>query len=287
MSEHVVPVEIPRTQLNDGKSMPVLGLGVYKMDDDEAQAAVFAAIRAGYRHIDTAVLYYNETGVGRGIRDAIDAGLVTRDELFVTTKVWNDMQSAENTRKSLNESLERMQLEYIDLALVHWPAPQLGTYLECWQALLDAKADGLIRSAGVSNFYPEVLDELEAATGERPVCNQIEMHPEWSQPEQRADDARRGIVSVAWSPLGRGAQFELSPIPELAEKYDKTPAQIVLRWHIQLGNVVIPKTKTPSRMVENVSVFDFALTDEEVAAITALDSPEGRQGGDPFTFVGA
>lgn len=281
-----MPLEIPSTQLNDGQSMPQVGLGVYKMDDDQAQVAVLAAIRAGYRHIDTAVLYHNETGVGRGVRDAIAEGLVTREDLFITTKVWNDMQSADNTRKSLQESLDRMQLEYVDLALAHWPAPQLGTYIECWQTLLEAKDRGLIRSAGVSNFFPEALDELEEATGQRPVCNQIEMHPCWSQAEQREDNARRGIVSVGWSPLGRGRQFEMSPIPELAEKYGKTPAQIVLRWHIELGNVVIPKTTNPSRMVENASIFDFALTPEETAAITALDSADGLQGGDPRTFTG-
>lgn len=271
---------IENAGLVDGNSIPILGLGTYKMDDDQARQAVRYALEVGYRHIDTASLYGNEKGVGQGIADAIASDVVKREDIFVTTKVWNDAQAPEDTRESVRASLERLGLDYVDLVLVHWPVEKQGTFGQCFDTLLELKAEGLIRSVGVANFYPEVLDQLS----ETPVVNQIELHPQFPQNEQVADDRRRGIVTQAWSPLGRAKYFEGSPIADIAERLGKTPAQVAIRWHLQRGVVAIPKSATPSRIKSNFEVTDFELTDDDMTAIATMARDDGRMSGDPRVF---
>lgn len=272
--------QIDNIELNDGNTIPQLGFGTYKLDDEQAREAVRIALEVGYRHVDTASLYANEKGVGQGIADAIAAGVVTREDVFVTTKVWNDAQEPAATRESVRASLERLGLDYVDLVLVHWPVEKQGTFAQCFDTLLELKAEGLIRSVGVANFYPEVLDKLSQA----PVVNQIELHPQFPQNEQVADDRRRGIVTQAWSPLGRATYLDSSPIAGIAERLGKTPAQVAIRWHLQRGIVVIPKSGTPSRIKENFEVTDFSLTDADMETIAAMALPDGRMSGDPRVF---
>ncbi|MDO5030536.1 MAG: aldo/keto reductase [Corynebacterium sp.] len=271
---------IKNLELVDGNSIPILGLGTYKMDDDQAREAVRYALEVGYRHIDTASLYRNEKGVGQGIADAIAADVVKREDVFVTTKVWNDAQEPDATRQSVRASLERLGLDYVDLVLVHWPVAKQGTFGQCFDTLLELKEEGLIRSVGVANFYPEVLDQLSGT----PVVNQIELHPQFPQNEQVEDDRRRGIVTQAWSPLGRAKYFEGSPIADIAERLGKTPAQVAIRWHLQRGIVAIPKSATPSRIKANFEVTDFELTDADMDKIASMALDDGRMSGDPRVF---
>jgi 2,5-diketo-D-gluconate reductase A len=271
---------IKNLELVDGNSIPILGLGTYKMDDDQAREAVRYALEVGYRHIDTASLYGNEKGVGQGIADAIAADVVKREDVFVTTKVWNDAQEPDATRESVCASLERLGLDYVDLVLVHWPVAKQGTFGQCFDTLLELKEEGLIRSVGVANFYPEVLDQLS----EVPVVNQIELHPQFPQNAQVEDDRRRGIVTQAWSPLGRATYFEGSPIAEIAERLGKTPAQVAIRWHLQRGIVAIPKSATPSRIKANFEVTDFELTDADMDKIASMARDDGRMSADPREF---
>lgn len=271
---------IANVELVDGNAIPILGFGTYKLDDEQAREAVRYALEVGYRHIDTASLYGNERGVGQGIADAVAANVVKREDIFVTTKVWNDAQESAATRESVRASLERLGLDYVDLVLVHWPVEKQGTFGQCFDALLELKREGLIRLVGVANFYPEVLDQLS----EVPVVNQIELHPQFPQDEQIADDRRRGIVTQAWSPLGRAKYFEGSPIAEIAERQGKTPAQVAIRWHLQRGIVAIPKSATPARIKENFQVTDFELTDEDMEMIASMARADGRLSGDPRVF---
>ncbi|MFJ6211391.1 aldo/keto reductase [Lysinibacillus sp. NPDC092081] len=269
--------------LNNGLEMPLIGYGVFRVPEgDDLAEAVKTAIAKGYRSIDTAQVYRNEESVGRGIRAAIDEGLVTREELFVTSKVWNDGLSYEETLAAYDSSLEKLGLDYLDLYLVHWPGIDTN-YVDVYKALEKIYQDGRVRSIGVSNFHVHHLENLLKETSVIPVINQIEFHPHLTQEEVRAYCKEKGIQVEAWSPLMNGSLLEESLIQQLASKYGKTPAQIVLRYDVQHGVVTIPKTMTPARMTENLTVFDFALTEEEMSQLDALNDGL-RCGPDPEKF---
>ncbi|GAB2511598.1 aldo/keto reductase [Nocardiopsis aegyptia] len=266
--------------LNDGHTMPQLGFGVWQVPDDQARGAVETALEAGYRSIDTARIYDNETGVGR----AVAASGIDRDDLFVTTKLWNGDQGYDATLKAFDASLERLGLDHVDLYLIHWPLPARDLYVDTWRAMERIRSEGRARSIGVSNFTRSTLDRLVAETEVVPVLNQIELHPYLNQADMRRADAEHGVLTEAWSPLGQGKGLLEDPVlTSLGAKHGKSAAQVVLRWHLQLGNVVIPKSVTPSRIRENIDVFDFELDAEDVDAISALDRG-GRIGPDPDTF---
>jgi diketogulonate reductase-like aldo/keto reductase len=248
--------------------------------DTETQAAVGHALRAGYRHIDTAKLYQNEAGVGAAIAESG----IARNELFVTTKVWNSEQGYQAAIQSFEASMSRLGLDVLDLLLIHWPAPDLDRYVDTWRAFEQLYADGRVRAIGVSNFQPAHLRRLLEETSVVPAINQIELHPLLPQTELRAFHAEHGIVTEAWSPLARGGAVLADPvITGIAERVGKSPAQVILRWHLQLGNVVIPKSVTPSRIAENLDLFDFELTADDLTAIAGLETGE-RIGPDPDTF---
>ncbi|MET9428268.1 MULTISPECIES: aldo/keto reductase [unclassified Streptomyces] len=270
----------PSITLNNGVSMPQLGFGVWQVPDDEAAQAVGTALDAGYRSIDTAAIYENEKGTGQ----AIAASDLPREELFVTTKLWNSEQGYDSTLRAFDASLGRLGLEYVDLYLIHWPLPSKDLYVDTYKAIEKIHADGRARAIGVSNFLPEHLERLIGETSIVPAVNQIELHPHLQQAESRAYHARHGIATEAWSPLGQGkGLLEAPALVAIARKHGRTPAQVVLRWHLQLGNVVIPKSVTPSRIRENIDVFDFALDADDLAAIAALDEAR-RLGPDPATY---
>ncbi|GGN44539.1 aldo/keto reductase [Streptomyces kronopolitis] len=272
--------KVPSITLNNGIAMPQLGYGVWQIEDDQAFTAVGQALDAGYRSIDTAAIYGNEEGTGK----ALAASGLPREELFVTTKLWNGDQGYDATLKAFDTSLTKLGLEYVDLYLIHWPLPSRDTYVDTYKALEKIQADGRARAIGVSNFLPGHLERLLGETSVVPAVNQIELHPQFQQAESRAFHARHGIATEAWSPLGQGkGLLEHAALAELAAKHGKTPAQVVLRWHLQLGNVVIPKSVTPSRIAENIDVFDFSLDDADLATLAALDSGN-RLGPDPATF---
>ncbi|MGW4751842.1 aldo/keto reductase [Streptomyces chartreusis] len=269
--------KVPPIILNNGVEMPQLGFGVWQVPDDEATRAVGTALEAGYRSIDTAAIYGNEAGTGR----AIAASGVPREDIFVTTKLWNGDQGYDSTLRAFDTSLEKLGLEYVDLYLIHWPAPSRDSYVDTYKAFEKLHADGRIRAIGVSNFLPEHLERLFGETSVVPAVNQIELHPHLQQHASRALHAERGIATEAWSPLGSGkGLLEVPAIVAIAQKHGRTPAQVVLRWHLQIGNVVIPKSVTPSRIKENIEVFDFSLDDEDLAAISALNE-DRRIGSDP------
>lgn len=270
----------PTLQLNDQRHLPQIGLGVWKISNEEAVPAIHAALEAGYRSIDTAAIYRNEEGVGEAIRTAG----IRREELFITTKLWNDCQGYEKALKAFDQSLKRLKLDYVDLYLIHWPVPQQDSYMEAWRALMKLKEEGLARSIGVSNFGIPQLERVMAETGWVPVVNQIELHPLFPQQELRAFHAKHGIATESWSPLGRGALLANEIVSDIARKHGKSPAQVVLRWHVELGLVVIPKSVTPARIRENIAVFDFKLDDEDLARIASLDTGR-RLGPDPATFA--
>ncbi|MEZ7006010.1 aldo/keto reductase [Streptomyces sp. AD55] len=276
--------KVPPITLNNGVEMPQLGFGVWQVPDDEAERAVATALQAGYRSIDTAAVYGNEEGTGR----AVAASGIAREDLFVTTKLWNSDQGYDATLRAFDSSLEKLGLDYVDLYLIHWPVPALGRHVDTYKAFEKLHADGRVRAIGVSNFLPEHLERLTGETSVVPAVNQIELHPQLQQSAARAFHEERGIVTEAWSPLGSGkGLLEVPAIVAIARKHGRTPAQVVLRWHLQVGNVVIPKSVTPSRIAENIAVFDFELDAEDLAAVSALD--EGRRlGPDPAEFnVGA
>lgn len=275
----------PFLTFRDGTDFPQLGLGTWQLKGDDAYNAVRTAIEVGYRHIDTAAIYQNEEEVGRAIRDAIAAGEVTRDELFVTSKLWHNQQG-EDTATGFNQSLERLGLDYLDLYLIHWPWASADKYVRSFEEMAKIQGFGKVQSIGVSNFYPEVLDRLINETGITPVCNQIELHPGFSQPEMRAYHQDKGIVTAAWSPLGQGAIVDVASMSAIAEELGRTNAQVILRWHVQLGNLVIPRSSNAERIAANADIFSFELSDAHMAAITALDnSPvQGRRGPDPEAF---
>ncbi len=267
--------------LNDGTTLPAIGFGTYPLSGDDGIAAVTSAIEAGYRLIDTAVNYGNEEEVGEAIRRAG----VPREELRVASKIPGRHHGYDDAVASTHASLERLGLDYLDLHLIHWPNPSVGKYAEAWRALVDLRAQGLVRSIGVSNFTEAHLDRVVEETGVTPSVNQIELHPYFPQVEMRAVNERRGIRTEAWSPMGkRQAPFAEPAVAEAAERHGVTPGQVILRWHVQLGSLPIPKSATPERQRQNLDVDGFALTDDEVAAITALGRPDGRLfGGDPDT----
>jgi len=267
-------------RLNNGVSMPRLGFGVFQVPDEQATAAVAAALETGYRSIDTAALYGNEHGVGVAIKSAG----VPRQDLFVTTKLWNADQGAERVLPAFERSLGRLGLDYVDLYLIHWPAPSLDRYVETWRAFERLYADDRVRAIGVSNFTIAHLTRLLAETGTVPAVNQVELHPSLQQPALRAFAAEHGIVTEAWSPLGQGAAVSDPTIVRLADRHRRTAAQVVLRWHLELGNVAIPKSVTPSRIRENFDVFGFRLTGEDLREIALLDT--GRRIGPDPDLVG-
>jgi 2,5-diketo-D-gluconate reductase A len=266
----------PLLSLSDGRAIPQLGLGVYKVSDAEATEAVSVALNAGYRHIDTAAFYENEVGVGRAVRESD----VDRHEVFVTSKVWQNDHGYDETRRAFDTSLQKLGFDYLDLYLIHWPAPRQDRYVDTWRALESLKADGVVRSIGVSNFHPHHLERLAQESSEVPVINQVELHPWLQQAEVRAYDSAHGIATEAWSPLARGRILDDETLAALAAKHNRSPAQIVLRWQLDLGNVVIPKSITPDRIRQNIDVFDFTLDDDDRARIAALDSGY-RTGKDP------
>ncbi|MFF8369420.1 aldo/keto reductase [Streptomyces lydicus] len=272
--------KVPAITLNNGIAMPQLGFGVWQIPDDEAFTAVGQALESGYRSIDTAAVYGNEEGTGK----ALAASGIPREELFVTTKLWNSDQGYDATLRAFDTSLGKLGLEYVDLYLIHWPLPSQDNYVATYKAFEKIQAEGRAKAIGVSNFQPAHLERLLAETSVVPAVNQIELHPQFQQAESRAFHARHGIATEAWSPLGQGKGLLEDPtIGRLAAKHGKTAAQVVLRWHLQLGNVVIPKSVTPSRIAENIDVFGFELDAEDLAAVAGLDAGK-RLGPDPATF---
>ncbi|MFD1662371.1 aldo/keto reductase [Streptomyces caeni] len=272
--------KVPPIILNNGVEMPQLGFGVWQVPDGEAESAVATALEAGYRSIDTAAIYGNEEGVGK----AVAASGIPREDLFVTTKLWNSDHGYDSALRAFDASLAKLGLEYVDLYLIHWPLPSRGRFVETYKAFEKIHADGRAKAIGVSNFLPEHLERLIDATSVIPAVNQIELHPHLQQPAAREYHAEQGIATEAWSPLGQGkGLLEVPAIVAIAQKHGRSPAQVVLRWHLQLGTIVIPKSVTPSRIRENIQVFDFSLDTEDMAAISALNE-DRRIGPDPATF---
>lgn len=272
-------LQIPTIALPGGVQIPQFGLGVFQLPPERVVDIIADALRVGYRHVDTAKAYRNEMQVGQAIR----ASGVSRDDVFVTTKLWNSEHG--KARRALTDSLVRLGLDYVDLYLIHWPAPGRGRYVEAWQALVEAREEGLARAVGVSNFEAHHLQRIVDATGVEPAVNQIELHPYLAQADLRREHAQRGIVTTAWSPLARSGTLGDATIATIAEGHGRSPAQIVLRWHIQLGNVVVPKSASRERLEQNIDVFDFALSGDEMARIDALDRG-ARNGPHPDDFDG-
>jgi diketogulonate reductase-like aldo/keto reductase len=272
----------PAIAMHDGAAIPQLGFGVFQIPPERTQEVVEEALATGYRHIDTAAAYRNEAGVGA----AIAASGVSREEIFLTTKLWNSEQGFNSTLRAFDKSLERLGLDRVDLYLIHWPMPAQDHYVDTWRAFERIQEDSLARSIGVSNFRIEDLARLKDEVDYLPTINQVELHPRLQQTELRAWHAEHDIATEAWSPLAQGALLEDPTITAIAAEHEKTPAQTILRWHLQLGNVVIPKSATPERIRENLDVFDFELGDEEMAALARLDAGE-RTGPDPASFVAA
>ncbi|MEI3867207.1 aldo/keto reductase [Microbacterium sp. CCNWLW134] len=269
---------IPTLKLNDGHEIPQLGYGVFLVPPEDTERAVSEALEIGYRHIDTAAIYRNEEGVGA----AIAKSGIPRDELFITTKLWNDRQGGDAPHAAIDESLSKLGLEQVDLYLIHWPAPKRGTYVNAWEKLVAIRDAGKARSIGVSNFHVSHLEEVIAATGVTPAINQIELHPAYQRRDITGWAAQHDVRIESWGPLGQGKYdlFELPAVADAAAAHGKTPAQAVLRWHIQHGFIVFPKSVRRSRLEENFDLFDFELTTDQMAAIDALDrADEGRVGG--------
>ena len=260
---------IPSLTLHDGVEIPQLGFGVFQVPPEETQSVVELALEAGYRHIDTAAAYRNEKGVGA----ALAASGLPREEVFVTTKLWNSQQGYDSALEAFEASLGRLGLDHVDLYLIHWPVPSEDRFVDTWRAFERIHEEGRARTIGVSNFRIEDLERLEAETDTRPTVNQVELHPRFQQAELRAWHAEHGIATEAWSPLAQGELLDDATIAAIAERHDKTPAQAILRWHLQLGNVVIPKSVTPERIRENLELFDFELSDEEMARFVEQTRP--------------
>ncbi|MDT7751082.1 MAG: 2,5-diketo-D-gluconate reductase [Pseudonocardiales bacterium] len=275
--------QVPNIRLNNGAiagtEIPQFGFGVFQIPPAETAGAVREAFAAGYRHIDTAQMYGNEEGVGEAIKDSD----LSRGEVFVTTKLNNDAHGYNSAISALDESLKKLQLDYVDLCLIHWPLPHQDRYVETWKGFEKLLADGRARSIGVSNFQPAHLDRLAKETDTVPAVNQIELHPLLTQTELRKYHAEHGIATEAWSPIAQGEVLGEQTITSLADKYGKSPAQVVLRWHLQVGNIVFPKSVNPDRVRENIDVFDFELADDDMDAIAAMDAGH-RTGPDPDTF---
>jgi 2,5-diketo-D-gluconate reductase A len=271
--------QVPTLKLNDGKLMPQLGFGLWQVPDNEAEAALQEAFAAGYRSVDGAKIYENEEGLGRAIKRS---GL-RRSELFITTKLWNEDQGRDRAKSAFQESLRRLALAYVDLYLIHWPSPSRDLYVDSWQTLIELREQGLARSIGVSNFTIENLKRLKKETGVTPSVNQIELHPAFQQRELRAYHQDHGIVTESWSPLGQGSLLKDPVLTKIGAKYKKSAAQVIIRWHLDQGLVVIPKSVTPARIRENFQVLDFKLDDSDLSAIAGLDRPNGRIGPDSHT----
>jgi 2,5-diketo-D-gluconate reductase A len=271
--------QVPRVPLRGDTNIPQLGFGVFQVPPEDTAEVVGRALETGYRHIDTAAAYENEEGVGQAIR----AFGLAREEVFVTTKCPNSEHGFEEARRALNGSLERLGLDFVDLYLIHWPVPARDRYVETWKAFVEMQSEGLVRAIGVSNFQPAHLRRVIGETGVTPAINQVELHPRLQQPELRRVHGELGVVTEAWSPLAQGAVLDDPAILRIAEAHGVTPGQVVLRWHLQIGNVVIPKSVTPERIEQNFDVFGFELGDEEMRAIEALDAGE-RTGPDPDAF---
>jgi 2,5-diketo-D-gluconate reductase A len=272
--------QVPRIALAGDVRIPQLGYGVFQVPPEITADVTTRALQAGYRHIDTAAAYRNETGVGQAFR----ASGLAREDVFVTTKCFNDDHGFEEAKRACRASLDRLELDHVDLYLIHWPVPSQDRYVETWKALVELQQEGLTRAIGVSNFQPAHLRRIIDETGVTPAINQVELHPRLQQPGLRREHAELGIVTEAWSPLAQGALLDDPVIRGLAEAHGRTPAQVVLRWHLQLGNVVIPKSVTPGRIEENFDLFGFELDAADMEAIAALDRGE-RIGPDPDTFV--
>jgi 2,5-diketo-D-gluconate reductase A len=272
--------QVPTIPLRGDIEIPQLGFGVFQVPPEETAEAAARALLAGYRHIDTAAAYRNEAAVGQ----AIHAAGLERGDVFITTKCSNNYHGFDQSQRALKDSLHRLEMEHVDLYLIHWPVPSEDRYVETWQGLIEAHKQGLTRAIGVSNFQPAHLERIIDETGVTPAVNQIELHPRFQQHGLRREHADHGIVTEAWSPLAQGRVLDDPTIVDIAEAHERTPAQVVIRWHLQIGNVVIPKSVTQERVEENFAVFDFHLSEPEMAAIETLDAGE-RIGPDPDTFV--
>ena len=271
--------DIPVLSLSDGFTIPQLGLGVWQIPDAQTGTVVASAIEKGYRLLDGAFIYGNEAGLGEGVR----LSGIPRKDLFITTKVWNADQGRSKARASVARSLEVMGLDYLDLVLIHWPCPIKDLYVETWEAMIEMQAEGLMRSIGVSNFNADHIDRITAATGVAPVLNQIEVNPKMANSALRAANASRGILTQAWTPLGEGKTFGFPHIADICARTGKTPAQVTLRWHMQLGHSTVTRAESPRHQAENLDIFDFELTAKDMAKIATLDW-NARCGPDPLFF---
>jgi 2,5-diketo-D-gluconate reductase A len=279
-----LPGAVPTIELNDGRAIPQLGFGVFQIPPNETERAVAVALETGYRHIDTAEMYGNEQGVGDGVR----ASGIDRADVFITSKLNNGFHEPDVARKAFADTLAELGSDYVDLFLIHWPLPTLydGDFVSTWKTLEEFQRDGRARSIGVSNFQVAHLERLAAESDVVPAVNQVELHPYFHNPEVDAYGRAHGIVTEAWAPIAQGKVLDDAALAPIAEKHDRSPAQVVLRWHIQRGNIVFPKSTTPSRIRENFELFDFELDESDVQAIDALDKGEaGRDGPNPDTFA--
>lgn len=270
-------MSVPVLKMNDGNTIPQLGFGVWKIADNDAKDAVSNALKIGYRHIDTAKAYDNESGVGKGIV----ASELPRNEIFITTKVWNTDQGYDQTLKAFDESSKRLGVKAIDLYLIHWPMPIRDQFMATWQALIRLRQENRVRSIGVCNFRIADLERLIKETGVAPAINQVELHPRFQQKELRIFHEKNNILTEAWAPLGRGEFLDHPVLQSIADSHGKTTAQVILRWHMELGTVAIPKSLSPARMAENFDIFDFKLTAADHDLIATLDDVEGRMGPNP------
>ncbi len=274
-------MSVPTVKLNDGNQIPQLGFGVWQVGNDEAVATVSEALKVGYRHIDTAAIYGNEEGTGK----AINQSGIARKDIFLTTKLWNAAQGYDTTLKAFDESLKKLGTDYVDLYLIHWPVPSKDLFSETWRAFVKLKEEGRVKSIGVSNFRTVDLERIIKDSGVTPVLNQIELHPQFQQDELRLFHGKHHIATEAWSPLGQGKILENATLKSIAERHGKSVAQVILRWHIETGNIVIPKSVTPARIKENFDIFNFQLNGTDHDAITKLDKEDGRIGPNPGTFT--
>jgi 2,5-diketo-D-gluconate reductase A len=276
-------MSVPSLTLNDSHTIPQLGFGVFQIPPRDTEAAVSQALEVGYRHIDTAQMYGNEKGVGAGVAGSV----LPRDDVFITSKLNNGFHRPDDARRTFDETLTALGTDHVDLFLIHWPLPTRydGDFVSTWKTLVEFQADGRARSIGVSNFQVDHLARLAEETSVVPAVNQIEVHPYFGNEEVRAADAAAGILTEAWSPIAQGAVLDDPVVTGIADRLDRTPSQVVLRWHVQRGDIVFPKTTHVERMRENFAIFDFELSEDDVAAITGLDRGEaGRRGPNPSTF---
>ncbi|PWL17477.1 2,5-diketo-D-gluconic acid reductase [Falsochrobactrum shanghaiense] len=274
-------MSVPAVKLNDGNRIPQLGYGVWRIDNDDTAAAVGEALKIGYRHIDTAAIYGNEEAVGKAIRESG----IARGDIFLTTKLWNSEQGYDSTLKAFDASLEKLGTDYVDLYLIHWPMPSKDLFMETWRAFAQIKESGRAKSIGLSNFRTADLERILKESDVAPVINQIELHPQFQQDELRLFHGKHNIATEAWSPLGQGQILENETLKAIARAHGKSVAQVILRWHIETGNIVIPKSVTPARIRENFEIFDFQLNGTDHDAITELDRADGRIGRDPTTVA--